>query len=302
MKQQIRQIFLILVVCLISLNILNPVLAQDTETPDVTTETYTLSIKSEPTGATVVVDHSIKGVTPIDVKVTKGKHLVRIAVNQNWHPYIKNVEVNGDGELNVKLTPVTQFSYKEGKKSFNSKNWQAAKEHFTNAVDPKRGKVTPEAYFYLALLDRRKADYTDMEKNLKEFINYNPTAGDFSDVYPRISEARLNYAVQVSYFLLGQIYQDRYKWAEAATVYKLSIPDHRNFINRKIKPSYKEIQKYRAITKKEPDNYRALIQLGFLYEMKGKLFQAMLTYRDASKTLYKKSPAFMKKYSKFLEW
>ena len=303
MNKYLKNIVIISLICLFILNISGKALAQTEAGSSAGQDTMiTLSVTSEPTGATVVVDRVIQGVTPINVKMDKGKHLIRLAINQNWHPFIEEREINEDTTMNVVLVPVTHYSYQEGKLAYNAAKWKAAKAHFMKAVSPTRGKIMPEAYFYLGLLARRDRDYADMEKNLKEFINYNPTSGDFSDVYPKINEARLNYGVQVSYYLLGEYYQDSYKWAEAATEYKLSIPEYKTFLNPKIAPSYENISKYRAITRKNPKDYKSLVQLGYLYEMKGKLFEAMLSYREAVKALFNRSGDFMGKYGKILGW
>ncbi len=303
LSKYFRCLILVSLVCIFIINLPGIALAQ-AETGDngETTGMITLSVTSEPTGATVVVDRIIQGVTPINIKMDKGKHLIRLAINQNWHPFIEEREINEDTTMNVVLVPVTHYSYQEGKLAYNQGKWKAAKVNFMKSISPSRGKIIPESYFYLGLLARRDGDYADMEKNLKEFINYNPTSGDFSDVYPKINEARLNYGVQVSYFLLGEYYRDSYKWSEAATEYKLSIPEYKSYLDSKVAPSYENINKYRAITRKNPKDYKSLVQLGYLYEMKGKLFEAMLSYRDAAKALYNRSGDFMVKYGKILGW
>lgn len=303
LNKYFESLILVSLICLFILNITGKVYAQagagDSAGQD---GMITLSVTSEPVGATVVVDRIIQGVTPINIKMDKGKHLIRLAINQNWHPFIEEREINEDTAMNVVLVPVTHYSYQEGKLAYNAGKWQAAKVHFMKSISPDRGKIMPEAYFYLGLLARRDADYADMEKNLKEFINYNPTSGDFSDVYPKINEARLNYGVQVSYYLLGEYYQENNKWSEAATAFKLSIPEYKTFLDPKITPSYQNINKYRAITRKNPNDCKSLVQLGYLYEMKGKLFEAMLSYRDAAKALFNRSGDFMGKYGKVLGW
>jgi len=263
-------------------------------------DTVILTVKSKPPGATVIVDRVIRGVTPIKISLHKGKHLVRVAIDQNWRPHIEQVDIVKDTSLDIELYPATHFSYERGKKAYESANFDAAREHFTQVVSGS-GKVIPDAYFYLALLARRKSDYNAMEKYLKKFVDNNPQSGDFVAAYPLLYKDQLNYGVKATYYLLGEIYQNNYKWGSAATAYKLSIPDYRRFLDPKLKPTYQNIKKLRKLTNKDPGDFRSHIRLGYLYEMKGNLFQSMLAYRDGVQSFFKKSPDFMKKYGKILE-
>jgi len=260
----------------------------------------TLTVKSEPSGANIFIDRELRGSTPYTVKLEKGEHLIRVAVDENWRPYIEKKNITKDTTLNIKLVPVNELSFDKGLKYYKSGDYKTARIHFKKAVSGK-GKVVPEAYFYLAVIDRMESDNASAEHNLKKFINLNPQTGQFMETYPEIYKDTLNYAVKISHFLLGEIYRQNYEWAEATTAYKLSIPDYRRFIDEKYKPSYKQIRKLREKVNKNPDNYAAQIQLGYLFELKGKLFQAMMAYREAAKKIYKKSPEFMKNYGKLVE-
>lgn len=263
------------------------------------TQKVTLTIKSNPSGANVFIDRELKGTTPYSIKLEKGEHLIRVAVNEYWRPYIEKKNITKDTTLNVKLMPINELSYSRGLKSFQSGDYKSARSHFEKAVST-RGKVVPEAYFYLAIIDRIESKNTSAKHNLKEFINLNPQKGQFMETYPEIYKDTLNYGVKISHFLLGEIYRQNYEWANATTAYKLSIPDYRRFLDEKYKPSYEQIRKLRGKVNKNPDDYGAQIQLGYLFELKGKLFQAMMSYRDAAKKIYAKSPELMKKYGKML--
>ncbi|MCD4785672.1 MAG: PEGA domain-containing protein [Candidatus Eremiobacteraeota bacterium] len=263
-------------------------------------QNITLTIKSEPSGANVFIDRELKGTTPYTIKLEKGEHLIRVAVDAYWRPYIEKKNITEDTTLNVKLMPINELSYDRGLKSFQSGSYKSARSHFEKAVSGK-GRVIPEAYFYLAIIDRMESKDTSAKHNLKKFINLNPQKGQFMETYPEIYKDTLNYSVKISHFLLGEIYRKNYEWANAATAYKLAIPDYKRFIDEKSKPSYEQIRKLREKVNKNPDNYGAQIQLGYLFELKGKLFQAMMSYRDAAKKIYAKSPEFMKKYGKLLE-
>lgn len=255
-------------------------------------ETVTLTVKSKPSGATVVVNRVIRGQTPITLKLEKGRHLIRVSLNENWKPYIEEKTLDKSYELNVRLTPINEFSYNKGVKAFRRGDYPAARQHLTDAV--KGGKVVPEAYFFLALLDEKKNDPAAMADKLLKLIKLNPPKGDYYKVYPEIHEQPHNYLVLLSHFKLGEYYRGKYQWGEAATAYKLSIPDRDRFIDSSVDATFANIRRYRKKLAENPNAPATLIQLAYLYELKGMLFQSMMAYRDGASTLFKSSPDFVK--------
>ncbi len=260
----------------------------------------TLKISSVPTSATVAIDHVIRGNTPLEVEVTKGEHLLRISIDANWKPYIKEINVKEDMEISVKLTPASQFLYKKAKKLFYEGDYPKAKRLFEKSLKS-TGKIVPEAYFYMGIIDYKSGNWNSMEKNLKKYIELNPPEGEFVMNIPDIYEEAINYAYFVSYYLLGEYYKKSYRWGESATAFKLAIPHRSRFIDKNIEATYYNIRKLRKKLKKDPQNYSLAIQLAYLFELKGNLFQAMMNYRQGAKELFFQSPTFVEKMSMFLE-
>lgn len=257
-----------------------------------------LKIVSEPAGATVVIDRVIRGRTPVSVEVEKGLRLVRVSLDENWSPYIQEINLEGDFELNVELKPINEFSYKKGKEAFEKGDYPLARRCMNDAVSG--GKVIADAYFYLALLDRIRSDNDGMIKNLKEYVGLNPPSGDFVGTWGNIDENPYNYAVLTSQYFMGEYYRETYNWAAAATAFKLSIPRRERFIDANLEPSYANIRKLRATVTKTPGDFKTQIQLAYLYELKGMLFQSMMAYRDGVRALYRTSPDYMARFGGYV--
>lgn len=261
----------------------------------------TIKVVSDPAGASVVVNRVIRGKTPIDLRLEKGKHLIRVSMDQKWQPFIEEREFTKDETLEVKLTPISSFSFERGKTAFEQGKFQEARTQLMQAVSSE-GRVIPEGFFYLALIERKNNNNKTMEEYFKKYINYNPPSGPLVKLYPDISTTAVNYGVQISHYLLGDLYRESYKWSEAATAYKLSIPQYNSYLDKSVKPEFAVIRQLRDKANKTPDDYRTLIQLGYLYELKGMLFQSAMAYRDGAKALYSQSIEFMKDYGSIMDW
>lgn len=257
-----------------------------------------LSVVSEPDGATLVVDQVIRGNTPITIEVEKGVHLIRVSFDENWIPYIKRKEITRDTDLKITLSPRARVVFQKGKEAFLNRDLESAKEYLENSLNL-RGKIVPEAYFYLAFIHKKQDNPEMMEKYLKKYVYLNPPHGEMVTIFPRISDKAHNYAVKLSFFYLGEIYRKRFDWDNAATAYKLAIPDRESFIDKNVEPTYENIRELRKICNKNPGDFRSLFQLGYLFELKGKLFQAMVAYRDGVKALFLQSPLFVEKMEIF---
>ncbi|MFP4496757.1 MAG: tetratricopeptide repeat protein [Vulcanimicrobiota bacterium] len=267
--------------------------------PDTEKEMVKLNVTSTPSNATLVVDRVIRGITPIIIEVERGEHLIRVSVDENWQPFIVNKVIDKDYNLDVKLIPKSSYSYEKGKEAFNKGDYATARENFENSVKVE-SKITPEAYFFLGILDKKKDDFIGMEKHLKEYIDLNPPHGEFIRTVPSIYPEPVNYGVLIAHYLLGDYYKENYNWAQAATTYKLAIPNREAYINKDLKPTFDNIRKYRDITKKNPENYKSLVQLAYLYELKGMLFQSMMAYRDSVNLIFNQAPDFEQELKKFL--
>ncbi len=258
-----------------------------------------LRVVSQPEGATVVVDRVIRGQAPITLELDKGQRLVRVSLDENWEPFIQTLNLEGDFELRVNLRPRGHLSFQRGLKAFDAGNYPQARQEFQNAVTG--GKVIPEGYFYLALLDRIRGDEKGMTDNFREYINLNPPAGSFVTVFREIHPEPFNYGVCTAHFILGEHYRSSYNWGQAATSYKLAIPRRERFIDTAIEASFDNI---RALRKKQEENPRdpgVQIQLAYLYELKGMLFQAMMAYRDGARLLFEDSPEYTERFGKYLD-
>jgi tetratricopeptide (TPR) repeat protein len=229
--------------------------------------------------------------TPITITMEKGRHLIRVSMGENWMPYIEEKEIDRDYDLEVKLQPRNEFSYEKGKEAFQKEDNAAARHHFKDATSG--GKVVAEGFFYLALLDDKKQDATAAIENLKTYINLNPPHGDFVMTLPVSNPKEQNYGVLFSQYLLGEYYRKAYNWGSAATAFKLAIPEKERFTKSDTEATQANINALRARVKKNPEDYAALIQLGYLYELKGTLFQSMMSYRDGAIALFKQSTEFM---------
>jgi hypothetical protein len=254
-------------------------------------DTVTLTVKSTPPGATVVINRVIRGQTPITLSLEKGKHLIRVSLDDNYIPFIEEKELDRSYDLEVILKPSNEFSYARGKEAFEKGDYAAARDNFTQAGAV--GKVIPESYLYLGILDAKKGDEEGMHKNLKAYIGLNPPGGDFYRAYPQVHGDVQNYGVLAAHYLLGGYYARRYDWGASTTAYKLAIPERSRFISPALKATYDNIRTLRNRVNKDPADYAAQIQIGYLYEMKGMLFQASMAYRDGAAALYRQSPQLM---------
>jgi len=250
-----------------------------------------LTITSDPLGATVAVDRAIQGNTPLTLELTPGEHIVRVSLDENWIPFIDTRNFEQDYELKVTLKRTNEYSYQLGKEAFAQGDYTGSREYLKESLNT-QGKIQPDALFFLGVMDYKEKKFEDMEKNLRNYIQQNPPSGDFVKSYPELSSSSPNWAVFVSHFLIGGYYQEGYKWGEAATMYKLSIPSYKDFIDKEMKVSYDNIKILRDKVNKNPGDIKSLFQLGYLYEMKGMLFQSMMSYRDGAVCFYSQSAEF----------
>ena len=74
-------------------------------------QNYQLMITSVPEGATILVDEKEWGTTPLQVRLTSGKHLLKLE-KENFLPFRKFIDVSSNSEINITL-PLVQKEEKQ---------------------------------------------------------------------------------------------------------------------------------------------------------------------------------------------
>lgn len=210
---------------------------------------------SEPPGALVVVDHLVRGNTPLTLDdLQPGEHLIRISGGSEYRPYTQKVviEENHSESCHVVLTPITATSLKEGIALIGSGQTEEAEQAFGRAL--RESPIQPEAYWWLARIAFQRNDDVQAKRMLKSYAQYFPQQ-------PRV------------HLMLGDIHQRAGDLASAYTSYKLALlttESLKHALDEPVKVTWEAIKEAG-----EPTEAQAQMRLAYLYEMKGRVPQAL---------------------------
>ena len=232
------------------------------------TEPTAILITSDPPGAKVYIDHRYSGKTPVTVSgLPPGDYAVRVVADPDFLVFQQIVNTRGrqPAQLHAVLIPTTMTFYKQGIAFFRTGDMFRAKESFEHAVHGKPKKI-PDALYYLGIIAKNQGDFNIAIELLREHAFYRPDAFR-------------------THFLLGELYEKINRIGRAATSYKLAaflIPGLSNKIDTNIVATWGRIKTLERQLASKPYDSVIELQLGYCYEMKGRLSLAMKHYKNVS--------------------
>lgn len=223
-------------------------------------ETAELRVISTQPGALVFVDRKMVGNAPVDVKVTPGRHLVRVSVNENFFPFEDSVDVKEKEvvSVNANLRRSAWSWYEEGIGDFTQGRLPDARVAFQSSLDSP-GKQNPANYFYLGLIDERSGNLAGAEQELTQYVGYRDEA-------------------PAGHYQLGLVREKLGQTGPAATQYKLALfrenPQYEAWTKAAPKPTVKAQNTLAGQT-----DAQHRVQLAYVQEQKGNLEAARALYR-----------------------
>lgn len=221
-----------------------------------------LEITSDPPGCVVAINHKIVGYTPLTLEqVDPGKHLVRVAKNDAYHPFTVTLDLNENKTFkqHAVLECRTSTHLKNGITALNEGRLTEGEESLQKAV---AGTPTqPQAHWWLARLAFQR----------EQFENAYEQALSFAKVYPAHSEVHL---------MLGDLHFLAGRFPQAVTSYKLALLSTKEFsgsLEGLPESTWETIKEFG-----EPSDVRGQMQLAHLYELKGAIPQAVNLLRRAA--------------------
>lgn len=214
-----------------------------------------IEVTSDPPGALVVVDHLVRGKTPLVLsELEPGKHHLRVSHGSEFRPYQMELQVKeGQSEqCHVLLNPRPQTSLKHGLRLFKEGRFDLAEEHLLRALEgtPRQ----PQAYYWLGLIERDRGQ----ERKALEFFR------QYAQYYPGEPQVHLE---------LAQLHRRSGNLAGALTSYKLALLESGHFDGILESVGSATWEKIKAAG--EPSLPAEQLQLAYLYEQKGRIPQAL---------------------------
>lgn len=220
-----------------------------------------LEITSEPSGCVVAVDHKIVGHTPLTLeRIEPGKHELRVAKSEAYHPFTVTLEVNEDKvfKQHAVLEPLTSTHLKNGIEALDDGRLAEGEESLQKAI---AGTPTqPQAHWWLGRLAFQRKQYEAAYEH----------ALSFAKVYPSNSEVHL---------MLGDLHFLAGRFPQAVTSYKLALLSTKEFsgnLEGLPEATWEAIKEFG-----EPSGVRGQMQLAHLYELKGVIPEAVNLLRRA---------------------
>ncbi|MFA5507530.1 MAG: tetratricopeptide repeat protein [Vulcanimicrobiota bacterium] len=229
----------------LALFLLSPAIAQE----------QVIEVTSEPPGALVVVNHRVKGRTPLTLtELEPGKHHFRVSHGPEYRPFQQEIEVrpNHTEACHVVLSPITETSLKQGVRLLQEGQIAAAEEALHRAL--RESPRQPEAYLWLGKLAYERNE----DDKAVEYIR------EYAQVFPEDSQAHL---------LLGRLHQRGGRTGAAYTSYKLALLN--------------TVEMKQALQDMPPATWEAIkeagapvapiyqMRLAHLYELKGRTPEAL---------------------------
>lgn len=231
-------------------------------------EPTAILITSDPPGAKVYVDHRYNGKTPVTVSgLPPGDYTVRVVADPDFLVFQQVVNTRGrqPAQLHAVLIPTTMTFFKQGVAFFRTGDMLRAKEAFEHAVHGKPKKI-PDALFYLGVIAKNQGDFNVAIELLREHAFYRPDAFR-------------------THYLLGELYEKVNRVDRAATSYKLAaflIPGLSNKIDTNTPATWGRVKTLERKLAAKPYDSVIELQLGYCYEKKGRLAEAMKHYKNVS--------------------
>ena len=225
-----------------------------------------MEFTSDPPGALVVVDHLVRGNTPLTVtKLEPGMHHFRVSAGSEYRPYQQEIEIrpNHTESCHVILSPITETSLKEGVRLLQEGRSVEAEAALERALreTPKQ----PEAYWWLGRLAYERGQDEKAVDLLREY----------AQVFPKDHRVHL---------LLGELHKRSGRLSAAYTSYKLALLNSQDMANalQDLPPATWESIRSAG----EPVAPVEQMRLAYLYEMKGRIPEALAWVERAVNEIY----------------
>lgn len=214
----------------------------------------TLEVTSEPSDCIVAIDHKIVGRTPFTLeKFESGKHVLRVAKDEEFHPFTVTVELDQASELkkHVVLEPLTSTHLQRGIAALRQGRIESGERSLEASI---AGSPTqPDAHWWLARLKAERGDLGEALRHARLYARVRPT-----------SEVHL---------LLGDLHRREGRLAEAVTSYKLALlasPQLEGRLEGLRGATWETIKAFG-----EPTEAGEQMRLAYLYELKGMIPEAL---------------------------
>jgi tetratricopeptide (TPR) repeat protein len=225
-----------------------------------------VEVTSDPPGALVVVDHLVRGKTPLTItELQPGQHHFRVSFGPGYHPFLQDLEIkpSHSESCHVVLSPVTETSLNEGVRLLKEGKVAEAEVALHRALRelPKQ----PEAFWWLGRLAYERQQDEQAVRHLRQYAQYFPT------------ESRVH-------LLLGELHKRGGRPNASYTSYKLALLN--------------SVEMGHALEDVPPATWEAIraagepvapieqMRLAYLYEMKGRIPEALQWMERAVNELY----------------
>lgn len=225
-----------------------------------------LEVTSDPPGALVVVDHLVRGRTPLTItELQPGQHLFRVSHGPGYRPFQQKFEIrpSHSESCHVVLSPITETSLKEGVRLLSEGKIAEAEDALERAL--RESPKQPEAFWWLGRLAYERQDDVKALEYLREYAQYFP------------DESRVH-------LLLGDLHKRGGRPGAAYTSYKLALMNSLEMEHalRDVPPATWEAIREAG----DPVAPIEQMRLAYLYEMKGRIPQALEWIERAVNELY----------------
>ena len=218
-------------------------------------ESSSLEVTSDPPGAMVVVDHLIRGRTPLTLPdLNAGKHFLRVSHGEDFHPFGEELQLkSGQGEVcHVILSPRSATSLKQGLQLLKDGKTAQAELALNRALLDEPSQ--PEAYWWLGQMAMtRNEDHRALE-----------LLRNYAQFFPDKPELHL---------ALGTLHRRLGNPSAALTSYKLALLQ-----SQELRDALGDIDSatWEAIKEAgKPTLPREQLRLAYMYELKGRIPEAL---------------------------
>lgn len=218
-------------------------------------ESSSLEITSDPPGALVVVDHLIRGRTPLTLPELKaGKLFLRVSHGEDFHPFGEELQLGaGQGEIcHVILSPRSETSLKQGLQLLQDGKTAQAELALQRALLDEPSQ--PEAYWWLGQLAMKRNEDAQALELLRKYAQF----------FPEKPELHLS---------LGHLHRRLGNPSAALTSYKLALlqsQDLRDALGDINSATWEAIKAAGT-----PTLPREQLRLAYMYELKGRIPEAL---------------------------
>lgn len=240
----------LLPVALLVLALAAPVVAEGEDTA--------LHLYSNPPGALVALDHRVLGYTPILLSpILPGRHELRLSAGADYRPYLVLVDVQPGLEqrLDVELEPAPPLLIRQALEA-----QQAGRDDEALAL-LQRATPAPDAWWYLGELHLARGRDAEALQAFRKYAGFHPEQ-------PRVYEK------------LGALHERGGRTAEAVTAYKLALL-HREGWSDALQGLPQHPTWGSIAAAGHPTEARAQLRLAHLYELKGRMDEALRWLRSA---------------------